>query len=226
MRRSTSTVASFICGLALLGRVSSSTAVAASAVTLVNSRASLIDPQTVNWDQLGPAGTQVPQPFQVTASGGYAFTVLKNNSNTPYVRADEGNGFTGDFLPGENLLYSTSLTAFDFRFQTPIQSVGGQLQIDRGGQWTPYVRVFTNDGADFSFTLPPDFNDRSADGSAPFIGVTATSPVITRVLFDSFFGGNTAINQLSIVVPEPTAGTLFFAIVTLRCRRRRAPAPQ
>ena len=224
MRRSTSTVASFLCWLALPGALASSPAIAASAVALVSSRATLIDPQTVNWDQLGPAGTQVSQPFQASASGGYTFTVLKNNSDTPYVRADEGDGFTGDFLPGEKLLYSTSLTAFDFRFQTPIESVGGQIQIDRGGQWTPFVRVFTTDGGDFTFTLPPDFNNQSADGSAPFVGVTANSPVISRILFDSFFGGNTGINQLSIVVPEPTPWTLFFAIVTLRCRRRRASA--
>src|SRR5262249_26781544 len=157
-------------------------------------RASMGSAEDVDWGQLGPAGTIVPQPFTATTNQGYHFTVLKNNSTTPYIRADEGNGFQGDFLPGERLLYSTSLTAFDMRFDPPIRSIGAQLQIDRFGTWTPYIRVFTTDGNDVSFQLPVDFNNQIADGSAPFVGVTSDQFTINRVLFDSFFGGNTAIN--------------------------------
>jgi hypothetical protein len=178
----------------------------ASFITLVANRSDIKNPETVDWGQLGPAGTVVPQPFTVSTDAGYTFTVLKNNSPTPYVRVDQGSGFVGDFLPGERLLYpGDSQTAFDFRFDEPIQAIGAQLQRDQFGPWTPYVRVFTSDGDDIRFTLPVDVNTHAADGSAPFVGVRSDSKTITRVLFDSFFGGRTGINHVTLSAQETAA---------------------
>jgi hypothetical protein len=183
----------------------------------------------VDWGQLGTAGTSVPQPFQITASGGYTFTVYKNNSTTNYIRADEGNGFNGDFITGQHLLFSTSLTAFDFLFPTPVQAVGAQLQRDfppstLHGNWQPFIRVITVGGGVTDFTLPSDTNDHAHDGSAPFVGVSSSSANITEVLFDSFTGGNTAMNFVTISVPEPSSGVLlllFAGVATIRSRMRR-----
>jgi hypothetical protein len=194
----------------------------AQVFTLVANRSAIANPQTVDWSQLGPAGTQVPQPFQATASGGFHFTVLKNNSPTNYIRADEGNGFVGDFLPNDHLLYSTSLTAFDFKFGTPVQAVGAQLQIDRAGSWTPFLAVYGTDGKSHTFVLSADVNNQSADGSAPFVGIASDGVNISEVIFDSAFGGNTAINELSISVPEPSSLVLMAAVSAgLVWQRRR-----
>ncbi|MFL5330022.1 MAG: PEP-CTERM sorting domain-containing protein [Gemmataceae bacterium] len=203
---------------------------ASAALVLAPTRSSITNSQTVNWNQLGPAGTSVPQPFQITGSGGYTFTVYKNNSPTNYIRADEGNGFNGDFLINEPLLYSTSLTAFDFLFPTPVKAVGAQLQLStpnsQPANWQPFIRVITVGGTTTDFTLPTDTNNHAHDGSTPFVGVISTSADIIEVLFDSFTGGNTAINFVTIAVPEPSSyvlalGAASFGFLRTRSRFRR-----
>src|SRR5262249_38705542 len=92
-----------------------------SIITLIPDRASMERAENVDWAKWGPAGKIFPQPFTATTNQGYHFPVQKNNSKTQYIRADEGNVFQGVFLPGEPLLYSTSLRAFDMRFDPPIR---------------------------------------------------------------------------------------------------------
>lgn len=193
----------------------------ASEITLLVSRASILNPDPVNWDQLGPAGSEILQPFEAASEGGIKLTVLKNNSGTPFHRVDQGFGFSGDFSPGEHLLYSTSLTAFDFRFERPIQAIGAQIQIDRFGTWTPYVRVFTTDGDDKAFVLSEDMNNQLADGSAVFVGVASDKLSINRVLFDSFYGGNTAMNYLTVAIPEPNSFMCLAIVIGIAVQRLR-----
>jgi hypothetical protein len=178
--------------------------VVSAALTLQTQRSQVSDSDVITWGSLGASGTFVSQPFQVTSTSGFGLTVWKNNSNGPYQRLDQGSGFNGDFATGDQLLYTIDQAATDILFDAPVEAVGTQIQKQGPTSFTAYLVVYSGEEQIGSFTVPMVVQG-TGDGSAGFIGVRSDSRNITRVLFDSFFGGNTAINRLSIDVPE-TAG--------------------
>ena len=176
----------------------------------------------LDWGDLGPSGTFVPQPFHAIADGGLGMTIWKNNSTQPYQRVDQGNGYVGGFASGDHLLYAFSPTAFDLLFDRPIRGITTQIQRSEIGPFTGYVRAYSGAVQVAEFQIPA-VTTTASNGTATFVGVLSDRPNITRVLFDSYGGGWCYINKLVIEIPEPATASLLLLAVPAVQRRSRTP---
>ena len=197
-----------------------------AAVMSVTSTSQMDITDRVDWGPLGPSGSYVPQPFHITSDHGLGMTVWKNNSSVVYQRIDLGSGYTGGFATGDHLLYALSPTAFDIKFDRPVRAVGTQLQRTEFGAFVAYVLAFSGDTQIGALQLGANTSNAS-DGSASFVGIKSDSRNITRVLFDSYFGGWCYINELRVQLPEPgAAGVAIVGLFALLRRTRTSRLTQ
>jgi hypothetical protein len=192
-----------------------------------NSRAALGANLTINWGLFGPAGTNLSCYCNAPAG---PIDVHVNGSSGTLNRFDEGTDYTGNFAVGDQLLSQPYLSdLMTVGFSAPVQAVGTQIQpLSYAGAFTAYIHVLTNDGMDALFSVA-GLSTVGEDNSAPFIGVTSTLDDIVAMTFTVDIGNATfprsgalAINQMSVVVPEPATLAMFlFALLTVLVVRRR-----
>ena len=165
----------------------------------------------VDWSQLGPPGTSVPEQFTAVASGAFPLVVqgvFFPGLEGPVVE-QEGNGFLGDFTVGDYLLWSYyNNDILRLQFLTPGSSPVGVSQV--GAQVDPSVVPTTFPVTVVAYDLNLTelgscteivTNMGHGDGSAPYLGIAdATSANIYYVDFLGFDKGF-ALNTLSITTP-------------------------
>ena len=196
---------------------------------------------TVNWIQLGGGLTSqfltTPQSF--TSTGGTTGSV---SGTLPLLVVQQcciatpsgpAGNFNGDFAPGAVVLVSPG--PLTINFNTPVQSVGAQIQNNSiGTNFLAEILAF-NGSQLLGAYLASGFSGDVADNSNPFLGVQDTTADITSVTYLTFLSGGSspgpvAINQMTIspgvaVTPLPAALPLFAtgigALALLRWRRNR-----
>lgn len=174
---------------------------------------------TVDWSQLGPSFTilSTPQPF--TSAGGITGIVGLNDFD-PFQLRVQGNGWNGNFFPGETVLWNQDQTGFDDSivaiFNTGTFGGGAQIQADTFGAFVGILNVY-----DTSLNLIATVNENgnsnaNGDGSAIFIGYQSGTADIGALQFlvSDVNGANTvAIGTMSIytssAVPEPGSLVMF-----------------
>lgn len=184
---------------------------------------------SVDWGQLGGAGTAIPQNFTFTTTDG----VSGNGSfagGTGEV-AVQGNNWAGNFSSG-NILAWTSAGAngpLTLSFGQGYTQIGAQIQADFFGAFTAQIcdvatsTCFTEDGT----------SNSDGDGSAIYIGISSSTP-ITEVTFSltsaSFNPADFAINEVTLnssvaATPEPGGfallGTGLLGAAAMARRRLR-----
>ncbi|MGI8956965.1 MAG: hypothetical protein ACR2II_08640 [Chthoniobacterales bacterium] len=201
----------------------------------VGSRAVLNGNDFIDWSAAGPAFTVLTSPFTVPTNLGMTATVSTSNS-TSLERRDQGNGWAGNFAPGDPLIWNQDAGGdIVVNFGMGVFGAGAQVQSDFFGAFTGTISAFGQTGNLLgSFT----FNGNSTsdgDNSAVFAGILDDTADIFSVSFsvvDIFGGNNFAINQLDIVkggsqgVPESgaTLPLLGLGIVALGFMRKFARA--
>jgi hypothetical protein len=214
----------------------------ADTFTGVTSLAALHSTDSVNWAQFGPTSTLLTTPENWTSVGGATGEVGISGSTIGtqnFERRDQNNGWSGNFTPGDALLYnegSQGQTNIDFGIVFNTLSNGGGLQIqsDFFGPFTATVTAYGVGGLSnplFSFSEAGN-STANADGSAIFIGITDTDSQIFFLTFnvvDSVGGGDSmAIDTLYLAnsaVPEPTSVLLLSSVLAgcgFLVRRRKA----
>jgi hypothetical protein len=174
---------------------------------------------TVDWSQLGPSFTilSTPQPF--TSAGGITGLVGLNDFDPFQIRV-QGNGWNGNFFPGESLIWNQDQTGLDDSivaiFNTGTFGGGVQIQADAYGAFVGTLNVY-----DTSLNLIATVNENGVsnahgDGSAIFIGYQSGSANVGALQFlvSDINGANTvAIGTMSIytssTVPEPGSLVMF-----------------
>lgn len=173
---------------------------------------------TVDWSQLGPSFTilSTPQPF--TSAGGITGLIGLNDFD-PFQLRVQGNGWNGNFFPGETVLWNQDQTGFDDSivaiFSTGTFGGGAQIQADTFGAFVGTLNVYDT-SLNLIASVVENGNSTSAgDGSAIFIGWQSSSANVGALQFlvSDINGANTvAIGTMSIytssAVPEP--GTLVM----------------
>jgi hypothetical protein len=116
--------------------------------------------------------------------------------------------FDGDFARGDIVVVSGG--PLTINFNTPVQSVGAQIQDNGiGDHFTAQISAF--DGSTFlgSFT-ENGFSGDVGDNSDIFLGVLSSTADITSIVFQTFsvgsYNGTVGINQMTIEAP-PSAPT-------------------
>jgi len=176
---------------------------------------------TVDWGQLGPAFTLLTTAENWTSTGAQ-FTGLVGITGSligtqNFERVDQGNGWNGNFLPGDHLLWNEGgfgQTGIDFGVQFNNLSAGGgaQIQSDFFGPFTATLTAFDSGGNVIGTTVMNGNSTSAGDGSAIFIGFHSGSANVAFLNFnvvDQFGGDSMAIDTLTIysgtTTPEPTS---------------------
>jgi hypothetical protein len=174
----------------------------------------------VDWGQLTFGLITTPQSF--TSVGGITGTVNLNVTPNAFQGLVQqccvgitGN-FDGGFTPGDKVLvtYQAPLT---INFNTPVQSVGTQIQDDKiGDHFIAEILAFSGSTLLGTF-IENGFSSDLGDNSNIFLGVRDSIPDITGITYLTFTSDPTfrlqsvAINQLSVsapslAVPGPVVG--------------------
>jgi hypothetical protein len=166
----------------------------------------------------GPPFSSIPNNSTATSNGGLEATVnFAGGANGE--RRDEGNGWGGNFSPGDELLWTGGDNGpITFTFANAVSGVGANIQADFFGAFTALIQAFDANG-NLIDSFSEDGNSNSNnDGSAIFIGL-ANDPGIKSVTFSltscALECGDFAINQMDITtggggqVPEPASLVLM-----------------
>ena len=198
----------------------------ADSFTTFATRAQQNPSDIIDWGQLGPDLTSVNSPASVTSFNGLAATV---SIPGPFMVAlvedcvpSCGLGsWSGDFEPGENLLYTGNLAGggpgpMTIAFASGVSSIGLQIQDAFFGAFTASVQAFN--GANLLFTLTlPGVSTQNSDGSALFMGFgDLTGPNITSIVVSDVGSVDTndfAINAVSLTVASTTVPEPSFLLM-------------
>lgn len=185
----------------------------------------------VDWGSLGPTTTLVPSGATILSNSG-TVTVTVTNPSGDFVRRDQGNGWGGNFAPGDKVLWTSdgpgagNLGPMEIDFDIPVQGAGAQIQPNfiplPSNPFFAFLDVYAADDTTLMLQVGVVGNSTSAgDNSAIFLGVLDTAPTIGRIVYtakipdaspDGASPVDFAINQLDLVtvaaVPEP--GTLLL----------------
>jgi hypothetical protein len=204
---------------------------AQASLSLVTSRSALGGTDFIDWGQLGGPFTVVPGPVNVVSNLGVVVGV--NDAGNIMERRDQGNGWAGNFAPGDHLLWTQGANGpITLTFSlNGVTAIGSQIQANFFGPFTAQISAY-----DSSHTLLGTFSEAgnstpNGDNSAIFIGVRSSSAnIFTLVLavpVASFNPEDMAINRVdfsSQPVPEPSTlvslGVMGLCAAGFGLRRR------
>lgn len=190
----------------------------------------------VNWSSKGVAFDYLPNPFSANSVGGRGVDV-GSGSGAVLERADEGNGWEGNFLIGEALLYSGfgSAGPITISFDQPVRGAGAAFQTASLGGFSISIEIFDTLGSTLGSVTGIGSSTQDQDGSAVFLGflndvANVGSIVINAVPDDTTAIADFSINSLRMAVPTAvpegsvTSGLLVASagcIAWMHCRSRR-----
>jgi len=188
--------------------------------TGITDRNALAANDLFNWAQLGPAFSYAPNPSAITSASGLLTGRLAIQGSAR--RLDQGNGWAGDFLPGEALIYSWPSVPITLSFDSPIAAAGAQIDPGYYGSFSATITAFDAAGTLLGSFSRTGVGTSNEDGSALFLGLRSDQANISTLVFDcqnfNGIGGLLAINQLSVsIVPEPHPGPLLAAGIFALC---------
>lgn len=176
---------------------------------LVTRRGDLMSNDFIDWGNLGPANTLVPNPSTAVSAMGTTATVSEAPTG-PFQRLDQtSDGATpwiGNFAPGDHLLYTNASygggngpITIDFGART-VSGIGAQIQANYYGDFLARISTFDASGNLLASFTENGTSNNNADNSAIFIGVQSSTCNISKIVFslDSAFADPTdfAINKL------------------------------
>jgi len=180
------------------------TAATARADSLVTTRPAGTD--SVNWSQLGPNFTSIPNPFSFVTTAGVAGTGSYQNGGGAQVR-EQPNGFSGNFTQGDYLNWTDNSGPLTLKFAQGYTQIGAQIQTD-------YFGAFTAQICDSNGCVTESGSSTSGnDGSAIYLGIESGLPInwVTFSMTSAPSNPNDfAINQVTLgggapPVPEPSS---------------------
>jgi hypothetical protein len=174
----------------------------------------------VDWAQLGPAFTLLTTPTNWTSAGGLTGEIGITGSTIGtqnMERLDQGNGWNGNFNPGDPLVWNEGAFAqtnidIGILFNQAVSGGGAHIQADFFGNFVATLTAFDSLGNVIGTTVMNGTSNSNGDGSAIFIGFQSTSTNVAFLDFnvvDAFGGDSLAIGNLTIfsgtTTPEPSS---------------------
>jgi hypothetical protein len=148
-------------------------------VTQVLTPSTLAADSSVSLGSLGSSGTIVASGSTATTSTGSTVTFL---ASTSLYAVEQGTSWSGNFLPGDDLLYSYGNTSITIDPSVLVQGAGLQIQSSALGTYYAQVSAYDGTGALLGSVTGSGSSTRSADGSALYLGLTSTSFDIDKLV--------------------------------------------
>lgn len=185
----------------------------------VFSRDDLGADDNIQWGQFGPPNTAFDTPAQGLSDGGVSF-IVDDEGNHALTRVDQGDGWDGNFAPGDELILNGGLGGpVLIEFDRPVFGIGANLQEDFFGPFTGVIEVFDAGGGLIERFIREGESNGNADGSAIFIGILSDTPIV-RATFTT--DNRPAINMVGLVtIPAPPALAPLAVACVFGTRRRR-----
>lgn len=216
-----------------------------ASVTQALTRADLAANDLIDWGDLGPNGTLVGNPFATTSSGGLGAAVSKDSSEDFQVLV-QGDGWAGNFSPGDSVLWTNSYPSVSFNaitlvFDDPVMGAGANIQqVNALAFFTGVIEAYDSTNTLLALVSAIGTSNANGDGSALFLGLKGTEANIKRIRFyltaaPFNYIGSYGINQVGVVrptapppsaAPEPATAVpaalvlLIVAGRSLQARRR------
>lgn len=206
-----------------------------AAISAVGTRPGLAPNDSIDWVQLGPAFTPVPNGSTALSLGGITATLT--GPADPMERRDQSfGGWAGNFAPGDALLWTNDADGpLTIEFDVPVFGAGAQIQRDAYGDFQALIEAYDGGGGLLGSFLALGTSNGDGDNSAIFLGVLSDVANIKKIVYDVDGGTQDfAINLLSLKteggvppqphpsIPEPgTLSLLSLGVVSVLRRRRR-----
>lgn len=207
---------------------------AGAAVIGISSPAGMTVTDTIDWGAIGPDMTPTASSFNIQTTGGATVTVSNENNDigTMY-RLEQPGSFSGNFSPGDAVLFVYGEDApLTLAFAAPVRGVGANIQGSEYGAFEATISLYGSaDNLLGSYTLAGDSNGDN-DGTAIFLGMVsdgmdiyyARFSIVSQVQSNDF-----GINQVrldessssSAPIPEPSTWALLAAGLGWVVSRRR-----
>lgn len=201
-----------------------------AAPVLVTNRGDLNANVFIDWGQLGPSLTSIPDGTSAISNNNAVSATIKKATGAE-VRV-QPDSWSGNFGPGDVLVWTGATPGLlELVFSSPVSGVGAQIQSDYYGAYTATLDLY-----DIADTLIGSFSLNGVasgdnDNSAIFLGARDSALSISRIVYGLPVATNGindfAINRLSLLteqsVPEPASLALFaIGLMDWRLGRGRA----
>lgn len=193
-------------------------AISGQAASFVGTRAGLNGNDFVDWGTVGPSGTTLSNPFNITSNNGLPAVVTGGT-----YRSDQGSSdFNGNFAPGDHLLFEPDIFGtITIDFATGIYGAGAQIETSDPTSALTFTGTIS--AYDQNLGLLGTFNfsgiaTSAADNSATFAGIIDSTPDIYRLVFtanDQTGCAGFLINRLDVVTVVPEGGSLTLFLIGL-----------
>jgi len=163
---------------ALLG-VAGSSLPALAGITQVTSPSNLLANSTVSIGSLGSSGTIVASGSTATTTSGTSVTFTGSRS---LYSMEQSLDWNGNFLPGDDLLYSWGNTSITIDPSELVQGAGLQIQSGTLGNYYAQLSALDSSGNILGSVTGSGFSTTAADGSALYLGLSSSSYDIDKLV--------------------------------------------
>lgn len=145
-------------------------------------KAGFVSTDYLDWSAFGAAGSTLPSGSVASSNLGNRSTV-STETEEPLFLMQQGYNWSGNFTPGDNLIYSFNNFNIIVSFRNLISSIGCQISSALIGQYTADMDCYDSGGGLVSTTSISGVSTQNPDGSVAFGGVVVSNPVIKKVVW-------------------------------------------
>ncbi|MBN9692170.1 MAG: hypothetical protein J0M24_18145 [Verrucomicrobia bacterium] len=150
---------------------------ASATITQMPDRVTLGATDSIQWDVLGTSGTSLSRSFSLDTVLGHNVNVRGQFSS---LRLDQGDGWTGDFLNGSQLLASDGNFLFEINPDGLFQGAGLEIDTEYLGDYTAKMVALDANGTVLGTVRGEGTATGSADDSALFLGFLSDAIDVDR----------------------------------------------
>ena len=159
--------------------VAGSTLPAFASITQVTSPSNLLANSTVSIGSLGSSGTIIASGSTATTSSGTSVTFTAASS---LFSMEQSLNWTGNFSPGEDLIYSWGNTSITINPSELVQGAGLQIQSGTLGTYYAQLSAIDSAGNTLGSVIGTGTSTTAGDGSALYLGLSSTGYDIDKLV--------------------------------------------